>query len=84
MQQVIIPARFLVHCMYCKEPINSNDKGVFRRGTAWFKRQGAKNPNGLNAATMVEWTSEWACTFCMKKLLANIPVEQMQLFPTND
>jgi len=85
MIRIDIPARFLVHCRYCHEPLNSTGKGIYHRGTAWFKQQTTGNhAAGLNSASMVEWSREWCCVFCMKKLMSNIPVEQMQLFITED
>ena len=70
MIRIDIPARFLVHCRYCHEPLNSTGKGIYHRGTAWFKQQTTGNhAAGLNSASMVEWSREWCCVFCMKKLM---------------
>lgn len=79
MQALTIPARYLVHCRYCGDAMNSNDGGNYHRGTAWFKQQ-KRARSGTNSACLVDWVEEWACQFCIRKLLTDVPVDQMELF----
>lgn len=79
MQDILIPPKYLVHCLYCHEALNSNEGGIYHRGTAWFKQQ-KRARSGTNSACLVKWLDEWACTFCINKILNNIPIEQMTLF----
>ena len=79
MQQVPIPASQLVKCRYCGDAMSASAGGVYHRGTAWFKQQ-KRARSGTNSACLVQWADDWACQFCIHKLLTNIPVDQMELF----
>lgn len=83
MQQITIPARYLVQCRYCGDAMNSSANRVYHRGTAWFK-QSTNARTGTNAACLVEWKDEWACQFCIHKILTKVPVNQMELFHLPD
>ena len=77
--QISIPERDLVQCRYCHDALNATAGGVYHRGTAWFKQQ-KRARSGTNSACLVNWEDDWACQFCIQKLLKNIPVDQMELF----
>lgn len=74
-----IPERSLVMCKFCGDALNAEAGGVYHRGTAWFKQQ-KRARSGTNSACLVNWHDEWACQFCIHKLLTNVPVDQMELF----
>lgn len=74
-----IPAKDLVSCLYCGDALNATAGGVYHRGSAWFKQQ-KRARSGTNSACLVKWEDEWACQFCIGKILAKVPVDQMELF----
>jgi len=74
-----IPAKNLVHCRYCGDAMDNSGGGVYHRGTAWFKQQ-KRARSGTNSACLVDWVDDWACQFCVQKILAHISTDQMELF----
>lgn len=79
MQQIPIPAKDLVHCAYCDDALNATAGGVYHRGSAWFKQQ-KRARSGTNSACLVEWANDWACQYCIGKILDGVPVNQLALF----
>ena len=77
-----IPPNLLVHCGYCGDALNVGLGNVYHKGTGWFKqRKGAIS--GANSGCLVDWADEWACQFCIYKLLHHIPIDQMELFKSH-
>lgn len=74
-----IPRKDLVQCKYCGDAMNATAGGVYHRGTAWFKQQ-KRARSGTNSACLTAWLDEWACQFCIGKILDKVPVDQMELF----
>lgn len=74
-------------CIYCHEPIDPNQHVTYRKGTAWFRSNPTgrvQDKAGTNRAVRPQWHQEWACRFCMGKIINNIPVEQMELFKLDE
>lgn len=79
MIQIPIPERYLVVCKFCGDALNATAGGVYHRGTAWFKQQ-KRARSGTNSACLVDWQDDWACQFCIHKLVTHVPVDQLELF----
>ena len=75
-----IPQRYVVTCTYCASQIDSRAPTTYHRGTAWFKNQKAGKAGGANAAALIKRSNEFACTFCIHKIMDGIPLGQMGLW----
>lgn len=75
-----IAARYVRTCMYCASQIDARDVNTYHRATCFIKNRKSGGNQGANAPCLINWHEEWACTFCIHKIMDGIPLGQMSIF----
>lgn len=79
-----IPLKHLRTCTFCASQIDARDVNTYHRGTAWHKNRKGGAGGGANAAALIKWHEEYACTFCIHKIMDGIPLGQMSIFEAGE
>lgn len=69
----------MVNCSYCRTPLDPEHPNTYRRVHAWERRSLSVSRRSASDVVLRERQQEFACSECVRRLKAGLPVMQEEL-----